>query len=67
MLAWTEAVTLLPQTGAPDDAYKPLREHFSEAEIVELTVAIGVINLWNRWAVSFRSPHPIGMDKRVGG
>ena len=65
LLAWTEALTLLPQTGAPDADYARLREHFSEAEIVPLTAAIGMINLWNRWAVGFRSQHPVGMDKRL--
>jgi len=65
LLAWTEALTLLPQTGAPDADYARLREHFSEADIVKLTVAIATINVWNRVAVGFRSQHPIGMDKRV--
>ncbi len=65
LLAWTEALTLLPQTGAPDADYARMREHFSEAEIVHLTAAIGMINFWNRWAVGFRSQHPIGMDKRL--
>ena len=65
LLAWTEALTLLPQTAAPDADYGRLREHFSEAEIVNLTAAIGMINLWNRWAVGFRAQHPVGMDKRV--
>jgi len=65
LLAWTEALTLLPQTGAPDADFARLREHFSEAEIVHLTAAIGMINLWNRWAVGFRSQHPIGIDKRL--
>jgi len=65
LLAWTEALTLLPQTGAPDADFNRLREHFSEAEVANLTAAIGMINLWNRWAVGFRSQHPIGMDKRL--
>jgi AhpD family alkylhydroperoxidase len=65
LLAWTEALTLLPQTAAPDADFNRLREHFSEAEIVQVTAAIGMINLWNRWAVGFRSQHPIGMDKRL--
>jgi AhpD family alkylhydroperoxidase len=65
LLAWTEALTLLPQTGAPDADFNRLREHFSEAEIANLTAAIGMINLWNRWAVGFRSQHPVGMDKRL--
>ncbi len=67
VLGWTEALTRLPEDGAPDAAYEALRKHFSEAEIVHLTVAIGTINLWNRWSVGFRSQHPIGMDKRLGG
>jgi AhpD family alkylhydroperoxidase len=53
-LAWTEAVTLLPQTRAPDADYALLREEFSEREMVDLTLAIGTINTWNRLAVGFR-------------
>jgi AhpD family alkylhydroperoxidase len=59
VLAWTDAVTNLAQTGAPDDAYEGLRAHFSEAEIVKITTAIGLINLWNRIAVGFRAQHPL--------
>lgn len=65
MLAWTESVTLVSQTNVPDADYEAMRKHFSEAEIVNLTVAVGVINLWNRWSIAFRSQHPVGMDKRV--
>jgi AhpD family alkylhydroperoxidase len=55
-LAWCEALTRLPETGAPDDDYGPLTEHFSEEEIAALTYAIVAINGWNRLAVGFRSP-----------
>lgn len=55
-LAWCEALTLLPQTGAPDDAYAQLTEEFDDEEIVALTLAIVAINGWNRLAVGFRSP-----------
>ena len=65
LLAWTESLTLVSQTGVPDADYAELRKHFSEAEIVNLTVAVGVINVWNRWSVAFRSQHPVGMDKRL--
>ena len=65
LLAWTESLTLLPQTGAPDADFARMREHFSDADIVKLTAAIGMINVWNRWAVGFRAQHPIGMDKRL--
>ena len=58
-LEWTEALTLLPQSRANDEFYDPLKAHFSDVEIVQLTVLIGVINIWNRLAVGFRSQHPI--------
>lgn len=58
-LEWTEALTLLPQSRADDQFYDPLKAHFSDVEIVQLTVLIGVINTWNRLAVGFRSQHPI--------
>jgi AhpD family alkylhydroperoxidase len=57
-LAWTEALTLLPETNASDDVYAQVMVHFSEPEIVELTLAIGAINLWNRFGVGFRLVHP---------
>jgi AhpD family alkylhydroperoxidase len=53
-LAWTEAVTLLPETHAPDTIYQEVLKHFSDKEIIELTMAIITINSWNRLAVSFR-------------
>ena len=59
VLAWTDALTRLPDTGAPDADFEPLRAHFSEAEIAKLSVLIGLINVWNRIAVGFRSQHPI--------
>jgi AhpD family alkylhydroperoxidase len=58
-LAWTEAVTRVAETHAPASVYEGLRPHFSEKEIVDLTVLIGTINLWNRLAISFRSQHPV--------
>jgi AhpD family alkylhydroperoxidase len=53
-LAWTEAVTLLPETHAPDEIYNEVLQHFTEKETVDLTMAIITINSWNRIAVSFR-------------
>jgi len=58
-LAWTEAVTLISQTHAPDAVYEEARRHFTEEELVKLTVAIAAINAWNRIAISFRSVHPV--------
>ena len=55
-LAWTEALTLLPERGAPDELFEALRACFSEEEIVALTWQVVVINGWNRMAVSMRTP-----------
>ncbi len=54
-LAWCEALTRLPESGAPDTVYNEVEELFSPDEITELTLAIVVINSWNRLCVGFRS------------
>lgn len=54
-LAWTEALTLITQTRAPDADYAVLAAHFSEEEQMNLTLAITTINAWNRIAIGFRS------------
>lgn len=53
-LAWTEALTLVAETGAPDEDYAMLREEFTEPEVVRLSVAIATINSWNRLCVGAR-------------
>jgi AhpD family alkylhydroperoxidase len=53
---WTEAVTLISQDHAPDDAYETVRQQFSEKEIADLTFAIVTINAWNRLAIAARTP-----------
>lgn len=50
-LAWTESLTRLAETGAPDADYGLVKQCFTEAEQVNLTLAIGAINLWNRLQV----------------
>jgi len=57
-LAWTEALTLIAETHAPDDLYEDVRAQFSESETVNLTMLIGTINAWNRIAIGFRAVHP---------
>lgn len=57
-LAWTEALTLVAQTGAPDADYDLARKEFTDTELVHLTFLIGTINAWNRLAIGFRLPHP---------
>ncbi|WP_029532818.1 carboxymuconolactone decarboxylase family protein [Pseudomonas asplenii] len=53
-LAWTEALTRIAETHAPDEDYERLNAEFSPAEQVNLTLAINTINSWNRLAVGFR-------------
>lgn len=55
-LAWTEAVTNISTTHAPDHLFDALRPLFSDAEIADLTFAIVTINSWNRLSVAFRKP-----------
>jgi AhpD family alkylhydroperoxidase len=58
-LAWTEALTLLTDGHPPDGVYAEVRAQFDEAEIAKLTLAIAVINSWNRIAVGLRfAPRP---------
>ena len=57
-LGWTEALTRIVESRAPDAAYEALMAAFTDAEIVRLTLAITTINAWNRIAIGFRSPHP---------
>jgi AhpD family alkylhydroperoxidase len=54
-LAWTEAVTLVNQGHVPDEVYELARKHFSEKEIVDLTLAVAAINTWNRISISLRA------------
>ena len=54
-LEWTEALTLIAGNPVPDDLYQRAREHFSEAELANLTIAVGLINLWNRINVAFHT------------
>jgi AhpD family alkylhydroperoxidase len=58
-LAWTEALTLIAQTHAPDAVYDEVRQHLDDKELVDLTTLIGMINLWNRLAISLRYEHPM--------
>jgi AhpD family alkylhydroperoxidase len=58
-LAWTECLTKVATEGAPDDAYAALEAHFSPKEIVEVSILIGLINLWNRLAIGMRAQHPV--------
>ena len=58
-LGWTESLTLIASTHAADEDFAALREHFSDKEIADLTVAIVAINGWNRITVGCRTPVPL--------
>jgi AhpD family alkylhydroperoxidase len=62
-LAWTEALTRISETHAPDDAFAEVRQHFSDKELVDLSIAIAMINAWNRLAIGFRAAHPADVGR----
>ena len=53
-LEWTEAVTLVSHEHVPDDVWQAVRPHFSDEELVDLTLLVTAINAWNRFAIAFR-------------
>ena len=57
-LEWTEAITLITTSRAGDAVFAEVQRHFTESEIVKLTLAIGNINVWNRFGVGLRNVHP---------
>jgi AhpD family alkylhydroperoxidase len=54
-LEWTEALTLIANNQVPDEIYERVAPHFSQEELVSLTLAVVAINGWNRFAISFRA------------
>jgi AhpD family alkylhydroperoxidase len=62
-LAWAETVTRVAETGVPDEAYQAARAIFEERELVDLTIAIGLMNVYNRMAISFRNPPQAVVEK----
>lgn len=54
-LAWCETVTNVQETRIPDEAYEAAKKHFSDKEIVDLTLAVSLMNAYNRIAISFRA------------
>ena len=51
-------MTLVSQTHVPDAVFAEVRQQFTEADLVKLTLVVATINAWNRVAISFRSVHP---------
>ena len=54
-LAWAETVTRVSETGVPDEAFQAARTRFEEKELIDLTIAISLMNASNRMAISFRN------------
>jgi len=58
-LTWTESVTRIAATHAPDADYALVTSQFDAHEIAYLTVLIGAINFWNRVQIGLRAIHPV--------
>jgi AhpD family alkylhydroperoxidase len=58
-LAWAEALTLISVTAAPEDVYQAALKHFTEKELVDLSLIIVNMNAWNRLSVGFHKPVPV--------
>jgi AhpD family alkylhydroperoxidase len=54
-LAWAETVTCVAETGVPDADYESTASEFNDKELTDLTYAIGLINIFNRLSISFRT------------
>ncbi len=63
-LEWTEQLTSL-DASMTDEQYAAMQKHFDDAELVELTLAIGVINVWNRLNVAFETPAEKGREVAI--
>ena len=55
-LAWAETVTRVAETSIPDHEFEAVSAVFGETQIVDLTIAIGLMNTFNRIAIGFRRP-----------
>lgn len=62
-LAWAETVTRVADTGVPDQAYETARAVFEERDLIDLTIAIGLMNTYNRMAISFRKTPQAAIEK----
>jgi AhpD family alkylhydroperoxidase len=65
-LAWAESVTRVAETGVPNGAYEAARAVFDEKQLVDLTIAISLMNAYNRMAISFRNT-PLAVAENDGG
>jgi AhpD family alkylhydroperoxidase len=54
-LEWAEALTLITEGHVRDEVFESVKKHFSEKELIDLTMAIVTINSWNRISIAFRT------------
>jgi AhpD family alkylhydroperoxidase len=62
-IAWAESLTHIAETHAPDDVYDAAHKQFSEKELADLSIAIAMINAWNRLSIGARVVHPAERKK----
>jgi AhpD family alkylhydroperoxidase len=62
-LAWAETVTRVAETNVPDEAYQAARKVFNERELVDLTIAISLMNAYNRMSISFRNTPQAALEQ----
>jgi AhpD family alkylhydroperoxidase len=62
-LAWAESLTNISATHAPDEVYEQARRQFTEKALADLSIAIAMINAWNRLSIGMRAAHPSDMAK----
>jgi AhpD family alkylhydroperoxidase len=65
-LAWAETVTRVAETGVPDAEYQAAATVFDPEQLADLTIAIGLMNAYNRMAISFRAPPAAVGQQRLG-
>ncbi|MBZ5706139.1 MAG: carboxymuconolactone decarboxylase family protein [Acidobacteriia bacterium] len=64
-LEWAESVTHVTQGHVPDEVFERVRQHFSEKELADLTLAVTTINAWNRLSIAFRATPGHYQPKKV--
>ena len=60
--AWAETVTHISHEGVPDALYARALEQFTTSELTKLTVAVGVMNTFNRLCIAFHAIHQVPSD-----
>jgi AhpD family alkylhydroperoxidase len=65
-LAWAETVTRVAETGVPEAEYEAAAAVFDRKQLADLTIAIGLMNAYNRMAISFRAPPAATKQQQPG-